>query len=146
MDRKGWVCETSSFSFSFIFQKLKKSNKGRALNEQTILTLKRIYSINLLRRCRSRCYISHGSKSNTKSFKENRNCRIRERRTTIKMGESESSWSKLRTGSSDRCGNCHVRHWCESFNKPQTGKYRKCLRSGKRVVQTVSKQSKRDLR
>ena len=60
------------------------------------------------------------------------------------MGESESG--KLRTGSSDRCGNCHVRHWCESFNKPQTGKYRKCLRSGKRVAQTVSKQSKRDLR
>lgn len=61
------------------------------------------------------------------------------------MGESESHRAKLRTSSNDRCSNCHVRHWCESFNKPQTGKYRKCLRSDKRVVQTVLKQSKRDL-
>ena len=31
-------------------------------------------------------------------------------------------------------------------SRRQANKYRKCLRSGKRVVQTVSKQSKRDLR
>lgn len=55
------------------------------------------------------------------------------------MGESENRWTKLGTSSDDRCSNCHVRHWCESCNKPQTGKYRRCLRSGKRVLQTVSK-------
>ena len=85
-------------------------------------------------------------KATPKALKKNRNCRTRERRTTVKMGESENRWTKLRTSSDDRCGNCHVRHWCESCNKPQTGKYRRCLRSGKRVLQTVSKQSKRDLR